>query len=186
MPNPYYAGNHCRLLVSRWTKTPSPRTQRKSPGKTASTWKCFCCQKPDASEIEGASQRRGFEHRSPQAPAGTGLDLTETAGGASGSGAQSPGPTGLHGAVLPRLREGQNQDRGRQAGQTTDLPRFEPGTYSSREALLLRIGSRNSLVIIDQGSRHDARLRTQQIGSQSGHLVWLDQLPHGLRRFRFR
>jgi hypothetical protein len=56
----------------------------------------------------------------------------------------------------------------------------------SRQVLLLRIGSRNTLVIVDQGSRHDARLRTQEIGSQSGHLVWLDQLSHGLRRFRFR
>jgi hypothetical protein len=54
------------------------------------------------------------------------------------------------------------------------------------QTLSLRIGPRNPLVVVNQSSRHDARLGAQQVGSQSGHLVRLNQLPHGLCGFHAR
>ena len=37
-----------------------------------------------------------------------------------------------------------------------------------QDAPLLRISASNMLIIIHQGSRHDAGLRAQQVGNQSG------------------
>jgi hypothetical protein len=70
-----------------------------------------------------------------------------------------------------------------------DVPDFDPGTsclalprtprieirdrnqlnasYSRLDAPLLWIGARHMLIIVHQGSRHDAGLRAQQVGNQS-------------------
>ena len=53
-------------------------------------------------------------------------------------------------------------------------------------ATLLRISASHMLIIIHQGSRHDAGLRAQQARNQSGQLVGFYQLPHGLGSLRFR
>jgi Tetrahydrofolate dehydrogenase/cyclohydrolase, catalytic domain/Tetrahydrofolate dehydrogenase/cyclohydrolase, NAD(P)-binding domain len=53
------------------------------------------------------------------------------------------------------------------------------------DAILLRISASHMLIIIHQGSRHDARLRAQQVRNQSGQLVGFYQLPHRLGSLRF-
>ena len=63
-------------------------------------------------------------------------------------------------------------------------PRHSLAGKVSRQSLpdpqLLRVGSGDTLIIIDESSRHHARLRTQKVGSQSGYLMRLYQLSHRL------